>query len=167
MTGLRSLFRLAGVLSITVVLSCGSETSDRPPAETAADSLEAPGSIAGSSVGSSREEAALVDLVEEIRSGIAPLAGTVKEDPDTARQTAVRLYVTRQEVIEARWGPRSEEGAAPLAREVIEAETRFHELMETLSSTPPPDSTAVAAAVEALDRQLVEVLRAADRGGIE
>ena len=50
-------------------------------------------------------------------------------------------------------------GSAPdLAESVHEAEARFHELMELLGETPPPDSTRVAASVQALDAGLAEVL---------
>lgn len=172
MSPLRSVFRFVVVLCIPVLLGCGSETTDPrqadPAADTelSADSPDAPdtGAVA---VDPDAAPVVLADLVNDIREGIASLAATVEEAPDSARQTAVRLYVTRQEVIEGMWGPRSGEEAGPLAGEVIEAEDRFHTLMEALSATPPPDSTAVAEIVESLDRQLVEVLRAAEAEGVE
>ena len=59
--------------------------------------------------------------------------------------------------------PRPGTGSAPeLAASVHEAEARFHKLMELLGETPPPDSTRVAASVEALDAGLAQVLEEID-----
>jgi len=107
----------------------------------------------------------------DIRDGIAPLPGQVEADPTTTRQRAVELYVSRQERIEQTVGPGM--GSAPdLAEAVHEAEAHFHELMQLLGETPPPDSIRVAAAVRALDAQIAEVqdlvrspARAADAAG--
>lgn len=173
MSALRSVFRFVVVLCVPVLLGCGSESDDprsedpAAEAELSAGSPDAPDTAGAATVESPAEPAVLADLVNDIREGIASLATTVEEAPDSARQTAVRLYVTRQEVIEGMWGARSGGEVGPLAREVIEAEDRFHTLMEALSATPPPDSTAVAGIVDSLDRQLVEVLRAAEAEGVE
>lgn len=176
MPALRSVFRLVVVLCVPVLIGCGSESADPgqtdpaadpPEAELSAGSSGAPDTGGDASVESPAGPAELADLVGDIREGIASLATMVEQAPDSARQTAVRLYVTRQEVIEGMWGPRSGGDGGPLAREVIEAEDRFHALMEALSATPPPDSTAVAGIVDSLDRQLVEVLRAAEAEGVE
>lgn len=124
-----------------------SETAERPgvPAPTPASSMEA---ASPDSVGA---------WAEEIRAGIAGLPQRVTDDPDGARQRAVELYVTRQERIEQASGPGT--GAtAGLAESVREAEARFHELMQLLGETPPPDSTAVHGAVLALDARLAEVV---------
>jgi hypothetical protein len=93
----------------------------------------------------------------EIREGIEPLARQVGTNPTAARQRAVELYVTRQERIEQAVGPGTGSVEA-LAESVHEAEARFHELMQILGENPPPDSTRVALAVEALDARLAEVL---------
>jgi len=99
----------------------------------------------------------------EIREGVRPLPARVDGDPDGARQRAVELYVTRQERIEQAAGPGT--GApADLAESVHEAEARFHELMQLLGETPPPDSAAVESAVEALDARLAEVLALVEGG---
>lgn len=95
--------------------------------------------------------------IEDIRAGIEPLAGRVVSDPEGARQRAVELYVTRQERIEQSVGPGTGSDAA-LAESVHEAEARFHELMQILGTTPPPDSIEVGGAVSALDAELVRVL---------
>lgn len=92
----------------------------------------------------------------DIRAGIAPLPAQFEADPLAARQRAVELYVTRQERIEQTVGPGT--GSDPqLAEAVHEAEARFHELMQLLDETPPPDSTRVAGAVRALDTRIGDV----------
>lgn len=153
---------LRSTLTISLLasaLACASEPAD---SETA----ERPG-VPASTPGASPAEAASADSVgawaEEIRAGIAALPTRVTHDPDGARQRAVELYVTRQERIEQASGPGT--GApADLAESVHAAEARFHELMQLLGETPPPDSTAVHGAVLALDARLAEVVDlAADR----
>lgn len=99
----------------------------------------------------------VIGWAEEIREGISLLAGQVGSDPDGARQRAVQLYVSRQERIEQAAGPGTG-SPADLAESVHEAEARFHELMQLLGESPPPDSTAVASAVQALDTLLAEVV---------
>jgi hypothetical protein len=99
----------------------------------------------------------VITWVGEIREGIEPLAQQVGTDPTAARQRAVELYATRQERIEQAVGPGTDSAEA-LAESVHEAEAGFHELMQVLGESPPPDSTRVAAAVEALDARLAEVL---------
>jgi hypothetical protein len=98
-----------------------------------------------------------------IREGIGSLPAQVGADPDGARQRAVELYVTRQERIEQAAGPGTG-SPADLAESVHQAEARFHELMQILSETPPPDSAAVGGAVEALDARLAEVVGLAESG---
>ena len=99
----------------------------------------------------------------QIREGIRPLPARVATDPEGARQRAVELYVTRQERIEQAAGPGTG-SPADLAESVHEAEARFHELMQLLGETPPPDSAAVGGAVEALDARLAEVVGLAESG---
>lgn len=99
----------------------------------------------------------VIAWAEDIRSGIAPLAGLVGGDPEGARQRAVDLYITRQERIEQTVGPGTGSGDA-LEGSVHEAEARFHDLMQILGTTPPPDSASVDAAVSALDGELIRVL---------
>lgn len=101
--------------------------------------------------------------IGDIRTGIAPLPGRVGEDPEGARQRAVELYVTRQERIEQTVGPGTA-SEAELAASVLEAEARFHELMQVLGTSPPPDSAGVAAAVSALDAELARVLERVPSG---
>lgn len=96
-------------------------------------------------------------LIGDIRTGIAPLPGRVGDDPEGARQRAVELYITRQERIEQAVGPGTASDAE-LAASVLEAEARFHELMQVLGTSPPTDSAGVAAAVSALDAELARVL---------
>ncbi|HEY7472440.1 MAG TPA: hypothetical protein VIE68_08850 [Gemmatimonadota bacterium] len=143
------------ILSISLLaaaVACGGGSADpsiegasTPPSSAAAG----PAATAGAD--------SVVVWAREIREGIAPLPGQVGSDPEGARQRAVELYVTRQERIEQTVGPGTG-SAADLAASVHEAEARFHELMQLLAETPPPDSIRVAAAVEALDAGLAEVL---------
>jgi hypothetical protein len=125
-----------------------SETAERPERSVSAS---APSPAAAASADS------VVAWAAEIRVGIADLPTRVTDDPDGARQRAVELYVTRQERIEQASGPGT--GApADLAESVHQAEARFHELMQLLGATPPPDSAAVHEAVLALDARLAEVV---------
>ena len=115
----------------------------------------------GAGVGAPPGAGAAVDSVtvwiEDIRAGIAPLPAQVASDPEGARQRAVELYVTRQERIEQAVGPGTGSDAA-LAESVHDAEARFHELMQILGTTPPPDSASVGGTVSALDSELARVL---------
>ncbi|MBW3660715.1 MAG: hypothetical protein KY397_03675 [Gemmatimonadetes bacterium] len=160
--------RLVVPFLIHVAVACGSETPEAevPAAVPGVESGETERSEAAPSATPEPEDAELTTLVHDIRRGIAGIPGMVGESPDSARQSAVELYVSRQEVIEAGWGPRAgEDRARPVALAVDEAEHRFHELMEVLSVDPPPDSIAVAAAVESLDQALVDILREAEAEG--
>lgn len=144
------------LLAAAVACGVGSEpsTGDGPGGEEAAGDTAAP------AISAPAERApadSVIAWAEEIREGIAPLAGQVGSDPDGARQQAVELYVTRQERIEQAAGPGTGT-PAELAESVHEAETRFHELMQLLGESPPPDSTAVASAVRALDTLLAEIV---------
>jgi hypothetical protein len=146
--------------------ACGGEPgegagTDEPAVP--ADSL--PGTPAeATGAGSPAPADSVIAWATEIREGIRPLPTRVPGDPDGARPRAVELYVTRQERIEQAAGPGT---AAPadLAESVHEAEARFHELMQLLGETPPPDSAAVESAVEALDARLAEVVELVESGG--
>jgi hypothetical protein len=145
---------LSSVILLLALEACGREPSEPGRgAPAAADS-------GGPTAQAARTDApgdSVVAWAEDIRSGIAPLPGQVGEDPDGARQRAVDLYITRQERIEQTVGPGTGSGDA-LEGSVHEAEARFHDLMQILGTTPPPDSASVEAAVSALDRELVRVL---------
>lgn len=144
--------------SVATAAACGSDAAE-PGAAGEADTAGAAAPAA--------EEQPIGTLVGDIRSGIADLPALVTTAPDSARQRTVRLYVTRQEVIEARWGPRATEGEPDaLAVAVAEAERRHHRLMEATGESPA-DPAAVAAAVDSLDAQLGAVLERARAVGIE
>lgn len=144
------------LLAAAVACGGGSEpsTGDGPGGEEAAGDTAA---LPAVSALAERAPADVIGWAEEIREGISLLAGQVGSDPDGARQRAVQLYVTRQERIEQAAGPGTG-SPADLAESVHEAEARFHELMQLLGESPPPDSTAVASAVQALDTLLAEVV---------
>lgn len=135
-------------------IACASEPAESGTAERP----ERSGSAAAPSPAPAAASAdSVVAWAAEIQAGIADLPTRVTDDPDGARQRAVELYVTRQERIEQASGPGT--GApADLAESVHQAEARFHELMQLLGATPPPDSAAVHDAVLALDGRLVEVV---------
>lgn len=137
-------------LCLFLLGGCGADPADRPddPADAPAPAFRADTLVPADSVPL---------WIREIREGIAPLAGQVGPDPEGARQRAVELYVTRQERIEQTVG-RGAGSDSTLAASVLEAETRFHTLMQLLGSTPPPDSTRVAVAVADLDTELGRVL---------
>lgn len=130
-------------------LACGEERSSASSVpDDASTDVDHPAAAGTDSV---------ITWADEIRQGIEPLAGQVGSDPAGAQDRAVELYITRQERIERAVGPGTG-SAAELAESVHEAEARFHELMELLGRTPPPDSTRVATSVAALDAGLVRVL---------
>jgi hypothetical protein len=144
---LRSLLKIPLFVS---AIACASE-----PAES--ETAEQPAAAGTSAPAAPASADSVIAWAEEIRAGISGLPGRVPDDPDGARRRAVELYVTRQERIEQASGPGT---GSPddLAESVHEAEARFHELMQLLGETPPPDSTAVRSAVRALDAQLAEVV---------
>jgi len=136
---------------LAACLACSGGSAE-PSADPAATPVPAPAPTATPAPVDS-----VIGWVGDIREGIEPLARQVGSDPIAARQWAVELYVTRQERIEQTVGPGtgSDEN---LAASVHEAEARFHELLQLLGESPPPDSTRVAAAIQALDARLAAVL---------
>ena len=134
---------------LAAALACGGERSSASSVDDGASAKGDHPATAGTD--------SVIAWAEEIRQGIEPLAGQIGSDPAAARDRAVELYVTRQERIERAVGPGTG-SAAELAESVHEAEARFHELMELLGETPPPDSIRVAASVAALDAGLARVL---------
>lgn len=148
-TFLRSILTMSLFVS---AIACASEPAESETAERSERSVSA---SAPSPAAASTDS--VVAWAAEIRAGIADLPTRVTDDPDGARQRAVELYVTRQERIEQASGPGT--GApADLAESVHQAEARFHELMQLLGATPPPDRAAVHEAVLALDARLAEVV---------
>ena len=144
---------------VLVAAACGAGSdpgsgTDEPAA--AADSAVSIAAVPGAPAGPMPADS-VVAWATEIRQGVGRLPARVGADPDGARQRAVELYVTRQERIEQAAGPGTG-SPADLAESVHEAEARFHELMQLLGGTPPPDSTAVRLAVQSLDARLAEVV---------
>jgi hypothetical protein len=155
-------FPLLSVALLAAAAACGGESAG---SAGSSDASLRPDTTVGTTIGASPTSTAGADSViawaREIREGVAPLAGRVATDPEGARQRAVELYITRQERIEQTLGPGSG-SSADLAESVLGAEARFHDLMQLLGETPPPDSTRVAEAVAALDAGLGEVLARID-----
>ncbi len=147
---------------VALTLACGRA---EPPAEPGAGT-EAAGAdsaaLAAAADSAARAEADPRELVGEIRHGIHELPAMTALDPVAARRRAIELYSTRQEALEARWGPRGADSPSPAAAQaVLDAETSFHELLALLNQAAAPDSAAVAAAVSALDDRYDQVLAAA------
>ena len=146
-------------LFVLVAAACG---GDPEQGADAADQVPAADSVSTSTAPAVAPDS-VIAWATDIREGIRPLAERVAADPDGARQRAVELYVTRQERIEQAAGPGTG-SPADLAESVHEAEARFHELMQLLGGSPPPDSDAVRTAVDALDARLAKVIELADSG---
>lgn len=146
---------------LAAALACGSEPAPAPAGEEAPPIPADTAPVARSAVPSD----SVVAWADDIRAGIAPLPVQVGTDPAAARQRAVELYVTRQERIEQAVGPGT--GSAPaLAAAVHEAEARFHELLQLLGETPPPDADRVGDAVAALDARIDEVVTLVGGGNV-
>jgi hypothetical protein len=145
---------------VVLLAACGGGADPTAEADAPASVDSAPASVtAGEAPGTATADS-VVAWANEIRDGIALLPGRVADDPEGARSRAVELYVTRQERIEQAAGPGTG-SPADLAESVHEAEARFHELMQLLGESPPPDSAAVGSAVDALDGRLGEVVELA------
>ena len=142
---------------LAAALACGGGNSPETYDLEVASAESVPDRAADLSPAATAERDSVIEWAQEIRQGIASLAARVRADPEATRQRAVELYITRQERIEQTVGPGTGSPMA-LANAVHEAEARFHELMELLGETPPPDSTRVAASVAALDEGLAQVL---------
>lgn len=144
---------LLSPIALAVSLLVTVAACDRPSAEPAGEEAP-PAPVDTLQVAGAADS--VMAWAADIRAGIAALPARVEADPLAARQRAVELYVTRQERIEQTVGPGTG-SASDLAEAVDEAEARFHDLMQLLSETPPPDSARVAGAVRALDARIGEV----------
>jgi hypothetical protein len=100
----------------------------------------------------------LEDWVGEIRIGLDSVKGMVGNRAEANRRI-VTLYFTRQEFLEAYYGPTGRVSPTEsLGTAVKTAETRFHELMTITSVTPPAASADVERTIAALEAQLEVVL---------
>ncbi len=152
------LFLILTLLLLAAVVACGG--SSEPSAGDGSEADAAGDTSAAPAISTPVEQVppdSVIAWAEEIREGISLLAAQVGSDPDAARQRAVELYVTRQERIEQAAGPGTG-SPAELGASVHEAEARFHELMQLLGESPPPDSTEVENAIQALDARLADVI---------
>lgn len=148
-----------GIWLLFGLLACGG--GQTPGRETGAGQEVASEIIPGTPPGS------LVEWIQDIRSGLEGLAGRLQEDPQGASQSVTELYLSRQEYIERYYGAGgSRAGSQALGRVVVEAESRFHDLMRIAGRNPPPDSQEVAEAVSSLVERLREVLDEAVAAGV-
>ena len=157
-----------GAIIVLLGLAAGCGTGETPePVEETVPPAAVTTADAGAESLMGVPAGGLHEWVADIQSGVRTLPATVDEDLSGAQQRAVELYATRQEFIEMFYGPggRLTSGEV-LGPAVLEAEARFHELMQMLGQTPPPDSARVAAAVAALDAQLGRVLDEAETAGV-
>ncbi|HJR54910.1 MAG TPA: hypothetical protein VJ982_14515 [Gemmatimonadota bacterium] len=143
---------------LLLAAACGGGPDQGSDAEApAAGDSAAPGAEAPNPPVTPAPADSVIAWATAIREGTRDLPARVGTDPEGARQRAVELYVTRQERIEQAAGPGTG-SPTDLAESVHEAEARFHELMQLLGESPPPDSSAVQSAVGALDSRLAEVI---------
>jgi hypothetical protein len=135
--------------------------ADSPPAAHAADSdalVPPAGEI---------PPGGLADWIEDVREGLAALPARAAADPAAAQRLALDHYVGRQEYIELFYGANGRLTAGEtLGPAVMSAEAKFHDLMLLLGGSPPPDSTRVRAAVDALLAEYDRVLQEANRAGV-
>ena len=158
---------LAGAILVMSGAGCGpqeGETGEAPAAEagTAGPSAgeASPGLIAGTPAGGLR------DWVEAILAGTASLADDASADRSAAQRTALDLYITRQEYLEMYYGPSGRQPGTPaLGQAVLDAETRFHELLQLLAADPV-DPAAVREGTTLLHAQLDRVLAEAGAAGV-
>jgi hypothetical protein len=110
----------------------------------------------------------LKEWVAEIQAGLEGLSDKARADGKAAQKFAVDLYVGRQEWLERYWGTYGllTQGVAPeLGQAVMDAETRFHELL-TLLTAEQREGARVDAAIAALRVQLGVVLRHAESANV-
>jgi high-affinity iron transporter len=118
----------------------------------------------------------LVDWVADIREGLRDVPELVAQsnaaDPVTAGRPAaedvvLELYLGRQEFIERYYGtggPR--DGGEALDAAVLDAESRFHEVLRLAGASPPADATSVRAAINRLSAALDRLLLEAEEAGV-
>ena len=132
------------------------EKADQPEAGAAQAAASTTGLIQGTPAGD------LDTWVNDIVTGIEPLAAEAKTDGASAQSKALNLYVTRQEYIEMYYGPGGRlKASAELGAAIEDAETRFHELMKLLG-TKPVDVPAVEKASVSLregEQRVLEIWR--------
>ncbi|MCI0434302.1 MAG: hypothetical protein L0271_11795 [Gemmatimonadetes bacterium] len=156
------LVRTALAAAFAVVTGCGpgDAKATNEPSGTAR-SVDVPAvPVAGTPPGGLR------DWVAAIRSGTAPLADDAVHDRAAAQRAALNLYIGRQEYLELYYGTAGREPhSETLGMAVMEAEARFHTLLQLLS-VEPVDAAAVRAGVAALHDRLDAVVREADAAGV-
>lgn len=157
---------LALWLSVAALAACGGSADEKSGAEVAA---EEPGTTRSpdAHVFPGTPPGGLDAWIDDIRAGLDGLPRRARQDPDSAEQAALDLYLSRQEYIERYYGaggPRA--GGQALAAAVDAAEASFHELMRVTGKTPPPDSASVAEAVARLRERLGAVAREARAAGV-
>jgi len=131
----------------------GAEAAATPDAATRPTPQRLPGT----------PEGGLEEWVAEIRTGLSALPELVPESLAAAQQRTVQLYVGRQEWLERYYGTAGmlvADTSATLPRAVMDAEARFHELLQ-LVTEGAPTREAVRSAVGAVDAEFERVLKAA------
>ena len=108
----------------------------------------------------------LRDWVEAIRAGTASLPDVASTDRSAAQRAALDLYISRQEYLEMYYGPGGRQPGPPALREaVLNAEARFHDLLQLLAADPV-DPVAVREGMALLHAQLDKVLTEAAAAGV-
>ena len=109
----------------------------------------------------------LKDWVGEIVQGLDGISARAAGDLATAQREALDLYVGRQEYIEMYWGEQGRLGPTgpdELGVSVTEAETAFHELLQTLAATPL-DTVKMNMKLDTLKAKMDRVLSLAEASG--
>jgi hypothetical protein len=147
----------AAILALFAASACepraasGDATAGTPAAP---DTTMLPGTPAGD----------LTEWVADMRFGLDSAEAVLSTDRADVQRRVLILYATRQEYLEGYYGPTGRMGPSPeLGQAVKTAEDRFHDLMQLTAANPPAEESAIKAAIEAVDKQLAQVLELKDR----
>jgi hypothetical protein len=110
----------------------------------------------------------LEEWIDDITSGLKGLTEKAAADPPGAQRQALDLYVGRQEYIEIYWGTQGRlkpsTRAEELAGDVVDQETAFHDVLQTLTATPV-DTSKLAQQLDTLNARLARTLSMAKQAG--
>lgn len=152
-----------------IALGCdrGARTADQaaePAVDTAATAAAPTGLIPNTPPGG------LEQWVADIRTGLADLPQQAAEDMAAAQNTALDLYIGRQEYLELYYGEVGRYRATDeLATAITEDEAAFHQLLQLVNpaATTTADPEQIQAQLGLLNARLDEVLVQARAAGID
>ena len=138
--------------------------ADEPATETPAAAAADTGLIAGTPPGG------LEQWIADIRTGLAEVPELAATDMAAAQQTALDLYIGRQEYLELYYGEAGRyRSSDALATAITEDEAAFHQLLQLVNpaATTTADTAAIRAQLDTLNQRLDVVLEQARAAGIE